>query len=302
MTRLNTLIDLFESGQVAFGQLLPVGDYHLARRLGESDLDVVVLDFEHEGFNFTALGETLQWLLSRRRMMHSGSALARPTPLVRIPPNVSERNEWMTKQALDYGPFGLVTPHLSTAEDAAWLVSAVRYPQPPGAAIAEPQGHRGFWPGLAWRYWGCNTWEDYFPRADLWPLNPDGDLLLMPIVEEVEGWENIEEIVRVPGIGALWFGSGDGSVSLGNRPTDWDDPELVRYRDKVLEACKNARVVVGTSAQNSDQIKRFIDQGFQFIMASGLPTDQLAREGRQLAGREEAKQWAAQRLEDIPGF
>ncbi len=299
MARLNPLIETFERGEVAFGQLLPVGDLHLARRMGESDLDLIVLDFEHEGFDFPMLGHTLQWLLSRRRMLHEGSALVAPTPLVRLPFNTAERCDWLTKQTLDYGPFGLVSPHLSTPDDARWLVSAARYPQQPDAKIPDPQGHRGFWPGLAWRYWGCNEWEDYYHQSDVWPLDPDGNLVLIPIVEEMEAWENIEEIVQVPGIAGIWFGPGDGSVSIGNLARDWDHPVLARYRDRVLEACRNAGVIAATSSHDIAQTKRLVDQGFQLILSSNVAPEQFAAEGRRLVGREPST-WAKQRLADLP--
>ena len=52
--------------------------------------------------------------------------------MVRIPPNARERNQWVIKQALDTGVYGLVLPHLSTVEDAQAAVAAARYPQVPG--------------------------------------------------------------------------------------------------------------------------------------------------------------------------
>lgn len=278
---------------MALGHLLPVGDLHMARRIGESDVDFAIIDMEHEGFDFVGLGNTLQWLLSRRRMLHEASVLPAPTPLVRIPTNANEADQWVTKQTLDYGPFGLVVPHLRTAEEAESIVRAVRYPQTPDSDIPEPNGHRGFWPGLAWRYWGANSFADYYHRADVWPLNPRGEMIIMGILEEVTAWENVEEILRVPGIGALWFGPGDGSVSIGNLSRDFDDPRLAEYRQHVLRCCQEAGVPVGTSGKRPDQWKELIRQGFHFINTSGPDPEGFALEALPLTGRE-LSSWSSQ--------
>ena len=62
--------------------------------------------------------------------------------LHRIPPNARERNQWVIKQALDTGVYGLVLPHLSTVEDAQAAVAAARYPQVPGVQDFVPAGER----------------------------------------------------------------------------------------------------------------------------------------------------------------
>src|SRR5882672_10936105 len=81
----------------------------------------------------------------------------------------------------------------------------------------EPAGERGWGNRIASRYWGL-TPQEYFDAADLWPLDPDGNILLIGIVEEAEGVQNIRDILRqVRGIGAIWAGAGDMSVSMGLR-------------------------------------------------------------------------------------
>ena len=140
-------------------------------------------------------------------------------PFVRIPPNSRETagNQWIIKQTLDAGVFGLVLPHLNTVEEARAAVVAARYPQVPGVRDFEPEGQRGWWQRLAPRYWGLNP-QEYYDAADVWPLDPDGESLLMGIVEEPEGVKNLRDILReVKGIGAIWAGPGDMSVAMGKR-------------------------------------------------------------------------------------
>ena len=143
--------------------------------------------------------------------------MADPTPVVRIPPNTREQNQWVIKQALDTGVYGLILPHLDTVEGAMSAVQSARYPQVPGVADFEPHGERGWWQRIAPRYWGLSAAE-YYDAADLWPLDPDGNMLLMGIVEEPTGVGNLPDILRqVKGIGAIWAGPGDMSVALGHR-------------------------------------------------------------------------------------
>jgi 4-hydroxy-2-oxoheptanedioate aldolase len=107
--------------------------------------------------------------------------------------------------------------HRSTVEDAQAAVPAVRYPQVPGVQDFAPAEERGWGNRIASRYWGL-TPQEYYDAADLWPLDPEGNILLMGIVEEPEGVQNIRDILRqVRGIGAIWAGPGDMSASMGLR-------------------------------------------------------------------------------------
>ena len=78
------------------------------------------------------------------------------TPFVRIPPNGGEMNQWIAKQVLDIGVYGIVWPHVSTVEEARNAVQACRYPRPREAAYYEPAGQRGDAPSTAARYWGID--------------------------------------------------------------------------------------------------------------------------------------------------
>ena len=97
----------------------------------------MVYDLEHTPFDVPRLTGYLQWLLDRRAIAEAGLT-ATKTVFVRMPVNAREMNEWVTKNVLDTGVHGLVFPHTETAEQALHAVSAMRYPQAPGAADAEP--------------------------------------------------------------------------------------------------------------------------------------------------------------------
>jgi len=187
------------------------------------------------------------------------------------------------KQALDTGVYGLVLPHLSTVEDAQAAVVAARYPQVPGVQDFEPAGERGWGNRSASRYWGL-TPQEYYDAADLWPLDPEGNILLMGIVEEAEGVQNIRDILRqVRGIGAIWAGPGDMSVSMGLRGQA-SHPAVQENLLRVLAACKEFGVPCATGATATDVAMR-LEQGFSIIMTAPMRSTPGLVEGRRLAAR-----------------
>jgi 4-hydroxy-2-oxoheptanedioate aldolase len=278
--RLNRLIELLQQQKQVFGAFIPTGSIESAIATGDSAFDFCIMEMEHAGFNFAGLQDSLQYLINRRRVAESGSLAPTPTPLVRIPANAREHNEWMVKQALDYGVFGLVCPHLNTVEEAMHLIRAARYPQRAEASDREPEGLRGTAPRNAMRYWGATSIPEYIDKADLWPLDAAGELLLMPLIEEAEGARNIADILtQTRGIGAIFLGEVDLSVSLGH-PMELDHPDVVQARDRVFKACKNTGVPVGCLGFPHNLAQR-IEMGFDFVVIQPSLLDQA----RQLANR-----------------
>ena len=144
--RYSKVIELLEQDKPVFcSGLVWNGNLDDLTFIADSDYDMVIIEMEHQGFSFNDLRVSLQFLLNRRRLADKGDVQAGLVPLVRIPPNLRERNQWVIKQALDTGVYGLVLPHLNNVEDAQAAVIAARYPQVPGVADFEPQGERGWW-------------------------------------------------------------------------------------------------------------------------------------------------------------
>src|SRR5690606_17772346 len=143
------------------------------------------------------LQEFLLGMTDKAAIARQGNTQMRTTPIVRIPPNGRNDPEWMVKQILDVGAFGIMFPYVETAEQAQRAVAAMRYPQPRGSDIPEPAGVRGSSPGAAVWYWGVS---DYMQRADVWPHNPRGDLMAVLQIESIKGVENAEAIMTTPGV------------------------------------------------------------------------------------------------------
>ena len=282
--RYNKVIDLLEQGKPVFcSGLVWNGNLDDLIYVADADYDMVIMEMEHEGFSFNNLRTSLQFILNRKRISGSGTAQADPVPLVRIPPNSRENSQWIIKQALDTGVYGLVLPHLNTVEDAHAAVVAARYPQVPGVADFEPEGQRGWWQRIAQRYWGL-TAQEYYDAADLWPLDPDGNMLLMGIVEEPEGVDNLPDILRQEkGIGAIWAGPGDMSVAMGHRGNS-AHPDVQANLLRILEACQNAGVPCATGA-TAEEVPMRLEQGFRIIITSPVKSNPGLTEGRHISGR-----------------
>ncbi len=282
--RYNKVIDLLEQGEPVFcSGLVWNGNLDDLIYVADADYDMVIMEMEHEGFSFNNLRTSLQFILNRKRISGSGTVQADPVPLVRIPPNSRENSQWIIKQALDTGVYGLVLPHLNTVEDAHAAVVAARYPQVPGVADFEPEGQRGWWQRIAPRYWGL-TAQEYYDAADLWPLDPDGNMLLMGIVEEPEGVDNLPDILRQEkGIGAIWAGPGDMSVAMGHRGNS-AHPDVQANLLRILEACQNAGVPCATGA-TAEEVPMRLEQGFRIIITSPVKSNPGLTEGRRISGR-----------------
>lgn len=259
------------------------GNYSDFVLLSQSSFDMVLVETEHQGFDFPTLHTSLQYLMNRRRIVEQG-VLIKPTPFVRIPPNTREKNEWIIKQALDSGAMGLVIPHLDSVDGAMVAVKAARYPQARGAQDREPEGVRGWSPFSAPNYWGM-TPAEYYDSADVWPLDPEGEILIMGIVESTLGVNSLPEILKhVKGIGAIWAGHGDLSVSMG-LSGDVEHPDVEEALLDILKICKDHGVACGSVITSGTGVEARIDQGFDMVLIPPVISfDQLNR-GLRKVGR-----------------
>ncbi|MEK8169421.1 aldolase/citrate lyase family protein [Streptomyces sp. M19] len=207
-----------------------------------------------------------------------------PTPLVRVPVNGAEHGQWHAKQALDLGAYGIVWPHISRVEEARNAVAACRYPRLPGDSRYEPAGLRGDAPTAAARYWGLPN-QEYYARADVWPLAPDGEILVVIQIEDQLGIQNLPEILdQVPGIGLVLIGEGDLSQELGV-PRQLEHPLMVEARSRIVEICHGHGVVVGHPHVTAGNVRQVLDEGYRFLMSAPVRSYPGLELGRRLTGR-----------------
>src|SRR5258707_2613629 len=163
--RLNSAIRALESGKPAFVTFSPA-EIGAAQSIGAAGYDGVVFEMEHNPYDIRQLRDCMQYMLDRAQILKSGTLAPAVAPMVRIPPNGGELNQFIAKQVLDIGVYGIVWPHVSTVDEARNAVQACRYPRPRSASYYEPAGHPGNAPPTAARDMGISQ-PDYYQRADI---------------------------------------------------------------------------------------------------------------------------------------
>jgi 4-hydroxy-2-oxoheptanedioate aldolase len=281
--RLNGVIKALEQGQTAFVAFTPV-DIESAVAMAGSRLDGVAFEMEHAPLDVRGLREALQFMLDRRQIVERTTLAPAVTPLVRIPPNGGEMNQWIAKQVLDIGVFGIIFPHISTVEEAWNAVGACRYPRLSTAPLYNPPGIRGDAPARAARYWGL-TQQEYYSRADVWPLAPQGEILVVIQCEDTRAIDNLPRILKeVPGVGVVLIGEGDLSQELGH-PRNYDHPVVADAINSILKICKEHNVACGHPHPDAGNIERLVSSGYRFLMPSVPRAFGVLEQGRKLTGR-----------------
>jgi 4-hydroxy-2-oxoheptanedioate aldolase len=97
------------------------------------------------------------------------------------------------------------------------------------------------------------------------------------MIETASALENLDDILAVPGVDAIYIGPMDLSLSLGLAPKpDRDDDEVYsKARQRILDACRRHGVAAGIHAGSRTAAQRVAD-GFQFVLVSS-DVDLLAR-------------------------
>jgi 4-hydroxy-2-oxoheptanedioate aldolase len=264
--RLNNLIALLEQGQTPITAFSPP-TIESAIEFATTKYDGVVFEAEHNPYDIKALRDCLQYLLNRKQIVERASVSPAVTPIIRIPPNGGEMNQWLAKQVLDIGAYGVVWPHISTVDEAYNAVRSCRYPRPKGSPAYEPEGIRGDQPVHAARYWGI-TPQEYYKKADVWPLAPDGEILVIIMCEDVSAIDNLPRMLKeVKGIGVVLIGEGDLSQNLGY-PRQYDHPALVEAMTTIRRICNEHGVACGHPHVEPTNAQRVIDEGYKFLMAA----------------------------------
>ena len=271
---LNPVIEKLSQGKPFVG--VNTGDLSLenARTLARAPIDYVYVDMEHTPLNFDALHLFLMGMSDRAMVLKKGNLQPNVALFARFPPEADE-SAWVVKQALDIGLMGVIFNGVDTKAQALAAVQSMRYPQLRGSPYFEPIGKRGAGPGLATWIWGI-TGDEYERHADLWPLNPEGDLLAIFMIESVEGMKNLDQILSVPGAGAVFIGAAnDLRHSLG---VPANSPEVEAARQTILKACLARKVACGITVNSGAEMVKRLTEGWKMIRA----TVDIIREGRAL--------------------
>jgi 2-keto-3-deoxy-L-rhamnonate aldolase RhmA len=161
-------------------------------------------------------------------------------------------------EQLNAGHVGVMLQEVESADEVRAALSAMRF-----ASKGGTRPDQGI--GLASAYWKV-TEAEYREKADPWPLNPKGELVLWAIVESKKGIANIREIAQVPGLTVIVVGAGTLGGVFSSAGADGQ-----RVRDQagfdagvsaILSACKEFKVACSHPANNPAELKDLMARGF----------------------------------------
>ncbi len=230
------------AGEPSVGTWLSLPSPEGAEYLSRLGFDWLTVDAEHNPVDIRTLAQMFV------AMAHSETA-----PMVRIPWNAPEH----FKRVLDAGAWGVVVPMVNTREEAERAVEATRY---------HPVGNRSVGGGRHALSWDSGAAEYYRHAND--------EVLLVLQIEHIQGVENADAILSVPGVDACFIGPNDLAASMGlglGIPLESDEPRLVEAIRCVRDACERNGVAPGIHCSDAAGVNRRIGEGFRFCaMASEL--------------------------------
>jgi 4-hydroxy-2-oxoheptanedioate aldolase len=271
---LNPVIAKLAKGEAFVG--VNTGDLSLenARTLSRAPIDYVYVDMEHTPLDIAGLHMFNIGMIDRAAAAKKASVAPNVALFARFPPEADE-GAWVVKQALDIGLHGVIFNGVDTRDQALAAVKSMRYPQLKGSKYFEPAGIRGSAPGLATWIWGLSA-DEYERHADLWPLNPEGDLLAIAMIESTEGMKNLDAILSTPGIGAVFIGNANDLRHSMGVPASSSEVEAARQT--ILAGCKRHNVACGITVANGAEMVKRLNEGWKMIRA----TVDIIQDGRAL--------------------
>ena len=227
------LRQIWADGGATFGAWLSVASSVSAEATARVGFDYVCADNQHGATDYQATVATVQGVL-----------LGGSRAVARVPWN----EPGIIGKMLDAGNEAVIVPMVNSAAEAQAVVRACRYP---------PLGARSYGPVMA----GSRD-SHYWPGAN--------DIVaVIPMIETVEAVRNIDSILAVAGVDAIYVGPADLSLSLGLPPANNDDrPEFTEALLTIVAACAQAGVVPGIHS-TGNLAQRRLEQGFRMITVSG---------------------------------
>ena len=245
--RINRAIQLLEQGQPIYytgSHSGTAGTFEQGVKDAQTYADYISYDMEHAPFDVKGLADYMRGLVEggTTKSGHRTPAVIVNVPVDGIDEAAVRANAWMFQQVLATGVHGVLLCHADTPGAVRAFIEAVRFPiNKQGLDRGLAEGRRGVHgvPAAA-AIWGVPA-EEYMDKADAWPLNPNGELLLGVKLEDKYALANAEEILKIPGVAFAEWGPGDMALSLGVRASGQAavrDPAMQRARAKILAACK----------------------------------------------------------------
>lgn len=232
--RANNLRTIWQAGGAAVNGWLAIPNSFATEVMAHQGWDTLTIDLQHGVVDYQAMVTMLQAISTT------------PTvPVVRVP--------WLEPgilmKALDAGAYAVICPMVSTREEAQKLVAWTTY---------APKGTRSFGPVRALYYGGA----DY-------PTQADKTVVRFAMIETAAALDNLDDILSVEGLDAVYIGPSDLSLALGCKPSMDDlEPKAQQAIEHILARARHHGVVAGIHNSGPASALRRIGMGFQFVTVS----------------------------------
>ena len=230
--RKNRLKEIFKSGKSAVNGWLQIPNSFTAELMANQNWDSLTLDMQHGVIDYPNAVGMLQAI-----------STTEVVPMARV--NWNEPGQIM--KILDAGAYGIICPMVSNKKEAENFVKACMYP---------PNGYRSYGPIRGLVYGG----SDYADEAN-------NEILKFAMIETKESLENLDEIMKTPGLDGIYIGPADLSLAIGQKPS-FDKPEGDPVYDaimKILEHAKKNNIVAGIQNGKPEYAEKMINKGFQLV-------------------------------------
>jgi 4-hydroxy-2-oxoheptanedioate aldolase len=286
--RVNKVIELLEQGQPVYCVHPNELSFSGGQQMAKTWADWVRVDMEHSGFDMPNLEAFMRGLVEGGP---TNSGHRTPTVTVELPfggysEAVIRANAWMIQLVLGIGVHGVLLCHAETPAAIKAFIESCRYAfhtHSVGNGLA--QGQRGAGGEfIAADVWGLSILE-YQEKADVWPLNPDGEIVMGIKVESNNATSRAEKLTMVPGLCFAEWGPADMTASFGYmgrhfRPFPED---VLEARAKVMSAVKKAGLHFLHSTYRDDIID-LINEGVMLCDPHGDDLEEIAMIGRAFTG------------------
>ena len=244
--RINKCVELLKSNQPVY-YAVGKGGYEEGKKLSQTWADYLIYNMEHAPLDFTKLREFMKGLVDGgpTPSRHRTPAVIVSLPVLGLDEASFQAGAWMVQQALAQGVHGIHLARARSPQAVKRFVQCVRYPIHNQEIDIIGKGYRGWGSQVfaAW-VWGIDK-KEYLKKADVWPLNPNGEIMLGVKLEDTEALANAEETLKVPGICFAEHGPRDFGFYLGSLEGRADPPVpegVQKAGEKVLELCKKNNV------------------------------------------------------------
>jgi 2-keto-3-deoxy-L-rhamnonate aldolase RhmA len=229
-----------QRGDLLLGQMvLELFTPGIGAMLASCGLDFVIFDMEHGRCDISLLAE----MIASCR----GSEIV---PIARVPDLAAAP----LSRVLDLGARGVMVPRVETRSQAEDVISQLKY---------APQGRRGVALGIAHDLYRAGN-PDFFARAN-------DEICVILLLETGKAFENLEDILSVPGVDVAWMGHYDFTVSSGI-PAQFEHPRFLAAMKELVAACRRHGVAPGFLPSSPESAVHWISQGFR-VLSLGTDMD-----------------------------